>query len=141
MKGEMKAQRERRLYEDDYCPCCGQLLEIPGRIMFWEEELLAVRANVLVYLGRPDFAILRTLFDAWPRRVPADFIYESVWGNEEMNEDTIHVTICKLRKKIAPLGLLIPHSLKNAASYALQIQKWESDPVPKRGHAPLRIVS
>ena len=141
MKGEIKALRARRLYEDDHCPCCGQLLEIPGRIMLWEEELLVVRANVLVYLGKPDFTILQTLFDAWPRRVSGDIIVENVWGNEELNENALHVTICKLRKRIAPLGLLIPHALKSTFSYALQIQKWESDPVPVRGHAPLRVVS
>src|SRR5438093_10089469 len=61
----------------------------------------------LYHLGRKQMLVLFRLARAGGRPVARLKIWADVWGNEEYKAQTLRVCIAKLRRKLAPYGLII----------------------------------
>lgn len=132
-----KIRRARRRYDEDCCPCCGMQSQIPGTIYFWEDERQVIRGNVVVNLFLPEFRCLQALFDAWPRKVPHEFLIDLMWDikpdclaaqlAEDGHPNLLSVKISNLRKQIKPLGMVIPFGIYSEGAYRLHIEKWPAD--------------
>lgn len=103
------------------CPTCGNV--VPDR-----ELIVSLEANTVICNGRSakltsqQAEILHILANAAPRVVTIDAIIAGIYGSSVEPETSvvlIRTHICKIRRKIAPLGLTIKNT--HAIGYTLQI--------------------
>lgn len=92
------------------CPCCGQPVRRPGEVLVWGDMQAIERRGRVVKLTPREFAVFSGIWQAWPRSVERDALYDALYANRRRSRPgskIIEVTICKVRKKLAPLGLLV----------------------------------
>lgn len=90
------------------CPCCGQPLP-ENSDMRIDEAGFIVRAGRFATLTRQELTILLALKNVAPRvRSKEQLMADLYWSeNEDPEIKIIDVWICKLRKKLQPLGVVI----------------------------------
>lgn len=136
MKKFYHPNRRARMYGADCCPTCGQKTQVPAQIFLQEADWLVIRGDVVAKLIKAEFLILRALLDAWPRSVEVGEFVDLVWDGDlpewsRSNRDPyipIRVYISQLRRKVAPIGLVIPYGSK-AGTYCIAIESWGDQPV------------
>lgn len=94
---------------DQCCPVCGGMLPDMPVTVFPERGIVVAGGRFATITGR-EAAVLERLCQAYPSVVSKtqlmDSIYATAAGEEPM-EKIIDVFICKLRKKVEPLGVRI----------------------------------
>jgi two-component system cell cycle response regulator CtrA len=94
------------------CPTCGSALPEFGGIVA-DEERAEIRYNgkMVRNLTGTEFTLFRLLLDRKGRNASKEDILSGLYqlrtGKEEPEIQIVDVFICKLRKKIAPLGISI----------------------------------
>jgi DNA-binding response OmpR family regulator len=104
------------------CPLCGQpITDLP--VTIYRERGMAVAGGKFALLTGSETDVLTILARAFPRIVTKQAIMDGLYGdqNEEPDIKIVDVFICKLRKKIAPLGVEIDTAWGNG--YGLRVQK------------------
>jgi DNA-binding winged helix-turn-helix (wHTH) protein len=104
------------------CPTCGHALE-PTDLVFDEGRNSITRQGETVRLTGDEFRFARILFTRAPAVVEKDSIYQAMFAHRHFDEQPepkiIDVYVCKIRRKIAPLALLIETSW--GRGYAMQV--------------------
>jgi len=90
------------------CPCCRQALPQSPELIVDESGIL-VRNGRFAALTRHEFALFETLQNAGHRILSREALLRSIYGLqiEEPEIKIIDVFVCKLRKKLKPLGVEI----------------------------------
>jgi DNA-binding response OmpR family regulator len=94
---------------DFLCPCCAQPLPFDEALRFEAASGIVVRFGQFAALTRAEAEMLQILIDAKSAVMSKEKLLTSLYWqeNDEPNIKMIDVWICKLRKKISPLGLNI----------------------------------
>lgn len=92
------------------CPTCGQTLPEAGMSIDMDAGII-VRNGRFAHLTEREFDIF-TRLNAQPMRVVSketlhSLLYDMRGGDDDPMEKIIDVFICKLRKKLKPLGIVI----------------------------------
>lgn len=108
------------------CPYCGSEMEqdMPDAVLL-EEDRTLVWPGGMMRLTEAETVVMRKLFAAHPNNVTTERIADAI--GLELHDDycvsdkTVHVTICKLRKKFKAAGapINIPYSPGHGAGYCL----------------------
>lgn len=91
------------------CPCCGSDIENADRpIISLDTNKLLAGAEV-IKLSKREAEFMYALIGAMPMPLRRERIVANVFGAQELEdpEKSVHVYICKLRKKIKKAGLSI----------------------------------
>lgn len=92
------------------CPLCGAAIA-PGRLLVDVEGGLLVGNGQVVTLTRQQFALFEALWSARPRTLSKEQLLDSIYGllpsGDEPEIKIIDVFVCKIRKKVDPLGFAI----------------------------------
>lgn len=90
------------------CPCCRQGLPHSPELIVDEAGIL-VRNGRFASLTRHEFALFETLQNAGHRILSQEALLRSIYGlqMDEPEIKIIDVFVCKLRKKLKPLGVEI----------------------------------
>ena len=90
------------------CPCCSAPIS-PDRFLVDPNSHRATRNGVTIELTSRHLEILGMLASAAPEVVPHDALIRPLFGANASAQsfNTLKVHICKLRERIAPLGLSI----------------------------------
>lgn len=90
------------------CPCCRQVLPQSPQLIVDEAGIL-VRNGRFASLTRHEFALFETLQNAGDRVLSQEALLRSIYGlqMDEPEIKIIDVFVCKLRKKLKPLGVEI----------------------------------
>lgn len=93
---------------DNKCPCCGQAVKSAGIIVSLDSNSLSFNGEV-VLLSPALAEIAFVLAARAPLPVWRSYIVERVWGaaEKEPTAKNLDVHICKLRQRIAVVGLRI----------------------------------
>lgn len=94
------------------CPCCGAALpEADERILVAEDVGLVVANGAMANLTPAEMGVMVALRDAAPRVLTKVQLLaatsQDVTGNDEREIKIVDVFVCKLRKKLKPLGVEI----------------------------------
>lgn len=89
------------------CPCCGGVLD--------KKELIISDGGMVTYNGKTvhlpssEIAILSLLAGKWPHMVSKQSIYDELYGHrlDDIDPKGIDVRIYRMRKALAPIGVLI----------------------------------
>lgn len=94
--------------ESSACPCCGQTLPVSDELIV-DAGGIVVRRGRFATLTQNEHSILLSLQQAAPRiRSKEQLLVDLYWDEHEEPEiKIIDVWICKLRKKLRPLGVKI----------------------------------
>ena len=118
------------------CPCCGAPIE-PDRVILDEAtQSLAMSGSIIVF-SKQEFVILETLIQSRPRVVSRDAIYDALYGllpdcdGPELKIIDTH--ICKIRKKIAAVDLVI--ETRWGIGYALVVPPKAADALTAQARA------
>lgn len=90
------------------CPTCGQLL--PPDDVFWHSEPGILVANgAYVVLPRREADIFTALFDRKGRVATKSDLFAELYrgGDEPETEDVVESHVCKLRRKLRALGIVL----------------------------------
>lgn len=92
------------------CPLCGGLIHDDGRILVDLEGGLVVVGHQMAHLTRLEFAVFSALWRNRPRTLSKEtlLVASADAGNDDDREiKIVDVVICKIRKKLQPLGVTI----------------------------------
>lgn len=91
-----------------YCPLCGSLIET-DEITLLPERGMVASGGLFALLTGKETAVLQALVEAFPRVLSKEQIMDRIYlgPDEEPEIKIVDVFVCKLRKKIDPLGLRI----------------------------------
>jgi len=91
------------------CSECGRPFEDARTKEGVTFDLLHLERNKkVVRLSVQHALMFETLFKIFPKIATRDAIFSNVWGNDsEIEEKTIDVIVCNLRKKLKPLNIKI----------------------------------
>ncbi len=91
------------------CPCCGQLIPVSDDVFVSLDTNSITVRGVSLRLQPREAEILHVLAGRMPAPVRRGVITSRVWcvGEREMSAKNVDVHICRLRRKLAPLGLSI----------------------------------
>lgn len=89
------------------CPLCGQSVdELPVTILP-ERGMVVANGGFAILTGK-EASVLAALADAFPKHLTKDRILDLVYGElDEPEIKIVDVFICKIRKKVAPIGVHI----------------------------------
>lgn len=92
------------------CPLCGAAIA-PGRLLVDVEGGLLVGNGQVATLTRQESALFKALWSARPRTLSKEQLLDSIYGllpdADEPEIKIIDVFVCKIRKKVDPLGFAI----------------------------------
>lgn len=89
------------------CPCCGQQIQSLDIIVNVDGSTVLCGGSA-VYLTRQEMVVFNSLFKAYPRVVTREKIFNDIYPLHQTGcQKIIDVLICKLRRKLAPLGIVI----------------------------------
>ncbi|WP_315920392.1 winged helix-turn-helix domain-containing protein [Mesorhizobium sp. SP-1A] len=94
---------------DTPCPCCGQPLPLDGDLRI-DDAGFVVRGGAFATLTQQEHAVLTALQMASPRIRSREQLLADLYQlrcDEEPEIKIIDVWVCKLRKKLKPLGINI----------------------------------
>ena len=94
---------------DCYCPLCGASITRPIAAILPERGMVVANGRFTMLTGQ-EMALLKRLVEIFPRILSKEAALEWLYQldtDEEPEIKIIDVYICKLRKKIEPLGLRI----------------------------------
>jgi DNA-binding response OmpR family regulator len=92
---------------DDHrvCPLCGNAVETGTEIRFDAASGLLLVRGQPAQLALTDRNVFAALWDARPRTLTYDQVLETAWrGARKPTEQSVHVSICKLRPLLAGSG-------------------------------------
>jgi DNA-binding response OmpR family regulator len=94
-----------------HCPCCAQPIAIDDRIMIDVEGGFVAGGGHITRLTESEFNLFHMIWSSQPRTVSREkLMTEAYWrrsDDEEPEIKIIDVFVCKLRKKLLPLGVVI----------------------------------
>jgi DNA-binding winged helix-turn-helix (wHTH) protein len=91
------------------CKCCGQEVE-GAKILVDHDESLIYNASHTAYLTRQEFKVVKLLIDRSPNMITKESLYDLAFVDdrgEGPSMKIVDVIICKIRKKIEPVDLII----------------------------------
>jgi DNA-binding response OmpR family regulator len=92
------------------CPTCGQGLAADLELRI-DPAGFVVRAGRFAALTRQEMAVLTALQDAGGRPLSKERLHSALYwqrhDDEEPDAKIVDVWVCRLRKKVAPLGIVI----------------------------------
>jgi DNA-binding response OmpR family regulator len=102
------------------CPCCGQTIPANADLRI-DPAGIVVRQGRFAVLTRQEHTIFEALNKAFPKmRTREQLLTDLYWDKHEEPEiKIIDVFVCKLRKKLKPLGVVI-HTIWGQG-YRLQV--------------------
>lgn len=94
------------------CDCCGQALPEYGGIVADDERAEIRFRGKVVYPTGEEFALFRALLDKPGRVLTKEMLLDALYWDRRSDKEVpeikiIDVYVCKLRKKLKPLGLEI----------------------------------
>ena len=91
------------------CPCCGQPIPVSDDVIVSLNTNSITVRGVSLHLQPREAEIMHVLAGRMPASVRRDVITARVWclGERELTAKNLDVHICKLRRKLEPLGLAI----------------------------------
>jgi len=93
--------------ESKVCPCCGRRHDFTKVVVSLDFNSISYRRSSIA-LRNVECEVAYVLAKQMPNIARRDFLIEQVWGGRsEADRQTIDVHICRLRRKIARLGLSI----------------------------------
>lgn len=89
------------------CPLCGGSIVDDGRVRLDPGSGLVVAADRFVRLPALEFSMFEALWTSRPRTLAKEKLLAASAGytDDEREVKMVDVVICKLRKKLAPLGV------------------------------------
>lgn len=103
------------------CPCCGHAVDPVDVLMDVGRGLIAHNGGV-IRVSDYQFRMLRSLIEAYPAVVSKDRLYFHVYGEKidgGPDPKIIDVQVCKLRRMLDPVGLVITTSW--GVGYAIEM--------------------
>lgn len=91
------------------CPTCGQQLPADRGFIFDEEAGIVVGRGRVASLTRQEATVFAQLYAAMPRVCTKEQLLSNLYLHEQDEAEIkiVDVFICKIRKKLAPLGVEI----------------------------------
>ena len=93
------------------CPCCGKAIVDDGRVLVDFDAGLVVGTGKIASLTGQEFALFSALWVARPKTFSKDQLLRAtcadVTGNDDRDLKIVDVFVCKIRKKLDPLGITI----------------------------------
>src|SRR5690349_7797078 len=92
------------------CPACGHAVD-PHELLVDLNNNTVTRFGLTVFITPTEAEILTCISEAYPTRLKTARLIERVYGAWERPEGgrrSLQVTICKMRRRLAPLGITIP---------------------------------
>lgn len=112
------------------CPVCGGVID-HGDLVVLQDRCMVIRGDCVVRLTGQEFQIFELLLQSAPRAVRGaammDHLYQLRPGDEPADK-IVNVTICRMRRKLKPLGMAIETS--RGRGYVLQ-----------KSSVPVRVVA
>lgn len=93
------------------CPCCGGELSEAGFLILADRSLV-IRGDATAHLTGKEFEVFKLLFDRRPKVMSKEIIFAALYdlSNEEVEIKIVDVYVCKINKKIKPLGVSVLNS-------------------------------
>jgi two-component system cell cycle response regulator CtrA len=94
------------------CPLCAQPIPDDGRILVDLDGGLVVGGGHVAQLTRQEFTLFEALWTSRPRTLSKEQLLDAIYALSASSGDVpeikiIDVFICKARKKLVPLGVVI----------------------------------
>lgn len=91
------------------CPTCGGALIDDGQIRVDIESGIIIARGRAAQLTKQEFALFEALFSAKPRTLSKEQLLSATadFGMDDREIKIVDIFVCKVRKKLAPLGVEI----------------------------------
>jgi hypothetical protein len=96
------------------CPCCGGAVE-SDRILLDASRFIVAYAGREAWLTQYEFSIVQEVIKAYPAAISKDRLFDTIYAARIADGDfpepkIIDVYICKARKKLIPIGVILTTS-------------------------------
>lgn len=96
--------------EHECCETCGRPLQYVKSGVEVDAAGFVTHGGRSIKLSLGEAKVFRVLHSTFGNVVHRNRIYDLVWGDRETELKIVDVLICKVRKKIEPLGLVITNT-------------------------------